>query len=159
MQLKDSLHIFSQQLAHWYNPESVFVSLFGKEQYLFWLDSSKGEKGFSRFSYMGDVTGSLSKRIYYSVADNKLKIIEKGKTEIISKSIFTYLEEQLQHNSKRHATLVSTSSQKSGKLTDFIPFYFTGGFVGYFGYELQNECGGNTPYESNLPDACFFFIH
>ena len=34
-----------------------------------------------------------------------------------------------------------------------LPFPFTGGYVGYFGYELKAECGAGTRHRSALPDS------
>jgi para-aminobenzoate synthetase len=38
-----------------------------------------------------------------------------------------------------------------------LPFDFNCGFVGYFGYELKAETGGQLAHESGLPDAMFIF--
>lgn len=34
-----------------------------------------------------------------------------------------------------------------------VPFPFTGGYVGYFGYELKAECGSPNKHQSALPDS------
>ena len=38
-----------------------------------------------------------------------------------------------------------------------LPFEFQCGFVGWLGYELKAECGGEAAHESSLPDAAFVF--
>src|SRR5579859_1719112 len=132
-------HIYYKKLSYWYEQEVVFSTLFVQEAYSFWLDSSKVTKGVSRFSYMGDTTGELSKKIHYRIEGNVLTI--NGKKQKIS--IFDYLEKEL----------------LTGKIeSDKMPFDFIGGFIGYFGYELQAECGSHMFYQSVFPDAYFFFI-
>jgi para-aminobenzoate synthetase len=34
-----------------------------------------------------------------------------------------------------------------------VPFPFTGGYVGYFGYELKAECGAVNKHQSTMPDC------
>jgi para-aminobenzoate synthetase len=75
--------------------------------------------------------GIPAKRIAYS--------IEKK----VHTNIFDYLEKELNHWKDIQADL---------------PFDFVGGFVGYFGYELQAECGGKQYHTSAFPDAYFFFV-
>jgi para-aminobenzoate synthetase len=38
-----------------------------------------------------------------------------------------------------------------------LPFDFNGGFVGYLGYELKSESGGDLAHMSPYPDSCLIF--
>ncbi|HSW96609.1 MAG TPA: aminodeoxychorismate synthase component I [Candidatus Saccharimonadales bacterium] len=143
MQLKKSFHIYSRKLAAWRDPDSIFTVLFSKEPHAFWLDSSKVEDGLSRFSYIGDITGPLSKKITYTIREKKITCNGKEKNS----SIFDYLEEELEIWRRKVFTP-----------TVPYPFDFTGGFVGYFGYELQEDCSSAMFHQSSFPDAYFFFI-
>ena len=37
-----------------------------------------------------------------------------------------------------------------------LPFDFWGGYVGYLGYELKAECGGDNAHQAPTPDAAMF---
>jgi len=39
-----------------------------------------------------------------------------------------------------------------------LPFDFTGGYVGYLGYELKAECGAPGKHQSPYPDACLLRV-
>ena len=39
-----------------------------------------------------------------------------------------------------------------------LPFQFTGGYVGYLGYELKAECGSTNKHRSPLHDACLLRV-
>jgi para-aminobenzoate synthetase len=39
-----------------------------------------------------------------------------------------------------------------------LPFHFTGGYVGYLGYELKSECGAPGNHYSPYPDACLLRV-
>ncbi len=39
-----------------------------------------------------------------------------------------------------------------------LPFQFTGGYVGYLGYELKAECGAPGKHRSPFPDACLLRV-
>jgi para-aminobenzoate synthetase len=38
-----------------------------------------------------------------------------------------------------------------------LPFDFTGGYVGYFGYEMKAECGAVNRHRAAMPDASWLF--
>jgi para-aminobenzoate synthetase len=38
-----------------------------------------------------------------------------------------------------------------------LPFDFTGGYVGYFGYETKADCGSPNRHRAETPDACWLF--
>jgi para-aminobenzoate synthetase len=40
-----------------------------------------------------------------------------------------------------------------------LPFQFTGGYVGYLGYELKAECGASNRHRSPFPDACLLRVN
>ncbi|MBS1910796.1 MAG: aminodeoxychorismate synthase component I [Bacteroidetes bacterium] len=134
--------IRSRKLNTFYDSERVFVNLFGAEPRAFWLDSSRTEPGLSRFSYMGAPTGPLSATIRYTSASRDLTIEEGGAVLRRTQSIFDYLDREL---ARRRC------------YADELPFDFNAGFVGYFGYELKQECGTSAEHESRCPDAAFVF--
>ena len=39
-----------------------------------------------------------------------------------------------------------------------LPFAFTGGYVGYLGYEMKSECGAPAKHRSPYPDACLLRV-
>ena len=121
--------------------ERAFVHLYGDSSDAFWLDSSKLDER-SRFSFMGAAGGPLSARIVYDVKDGEVVVHRGGEVERRRESIFDYLSHEM-----RRMRLVS----------DGLPFDFDCGFVGYFGYELKADCGGDAVHESELPDAAFLF--
>ncbi len=134
-------NIHSRKLTVYPDSERVFVHLFGSQSTAFWLDSSRVEPGLSRFSFMGDATGPNSLLVQYSITDQKLTINCSGQTTHSRESIFSYLHRELD---RRYNCL------------EGLPFDFNCGFVGYFGYELKAECGGNIVHQSPFPDAMFF---
>ena len=61
-------------------------------------------------------------------------------------SVWDYLRQQLQRN--RLEIYDETAQQ--------LPFDFWGGYVGYLGYELKAECGGDNAHQAPTPDAAMF---
>lgn len=139
--LQFSMNLYHKKIPKWVDPESIFTGSFAKKEYSFWLDSSKVEKGLSRFSFMGDA----NTHIRYSIVNKNLIITENGKEKKLQKSIFDFLEGEL--------------LKRQGRVSTYdLPFDFVGGFVGYFGYELQSECGSQNFHTSKFPDAYFLFV-
>jgi len=108
-------------------PETLFRALFSQEQFAFWLDSAM-VTGRSRFSYMGASTNTYTSDICTSRQGD---------------SVFDWLKRSLQET-KIDAPPVPVPE---------VPFPFTGGYIGYFGYELKAECGARNKHRSALPDA------
>src|SRR4051794_2190703 len=114
-------------LEAWCEPEAVFGALYSGHDHVAWLDSSRNGAGVARFSYIGAPDGPLGRAVRYDVAGG-------------DESVFDHLRRAL-------ARL---------RVDDpALPFDFVGGFVGYFGFELKAECGGEPTQDSPLPDAAF----
>lgn len=136
------LELYNRRLKYYPDPETVFFNLFKSSSYSFWLDSSLALPGLSRFSFMGDNSGPLSKVFKYNLAQKKVTILYKDCSELINSSIFPYLQKEL-----NHYQVISSGKEQS------LPFY--GGFVGYLGYELKAELGARESWKSGQPDAYF----
>ncbi len=104
------------------------------------LESALMQPGLSRFSYVECVQKDKNITVKYD-AEKKV-ITQKFADDIqeINQSIFDYLETHF------------VSIQTSPKL---CPFPFTGGFIGWFGYELKCELLNLPKITSDLPDALF----
>jgi len=123
------------------DPERAFAHLYGRSRNAFWLDSSAGgERG--RFSFMGDGEGPLAATVTYDVGAKQVRIERAGLTEARPESIFDYLARELE-------SLRPPSAE--------LPFDFSGGFVGYLGYELKAECDGAAAHRARTPDAALLF--
>lgn len=137
--MKNEFKIGYEKLIEWIDPELVFRALFADYQRAFWLDSSMAGSPSSRFSYMG----IPDETIVYSLAGNRLVVERGNKSEAFSQDIYTYLDEQLSQRKVR---------------SENLPFDFSGGYIGYFGYELKALCGGRKSYESSYPDSLWYFV-
>jgi para-aminobenzoate synthetase len=122
--------------------ETAFIRLFGDAPSAFWLDSSRQDSGLGRFSYIGAGGGPLSALVSHDVAAGQLTLQRAGQREIHAGGLFGWLDHALAELS----------------LADHcLPFDFTGGFVGYLGYELKAECGSALVHRSPHPDAMLLF--
>lgn len=124
------------------DPEQVFVDLFGSTANAFWLDSSFASPA-SRFHFMGDASGPLSQVVRYDVRRKQLTVTTATTREVREESVFAYLVREL--------------AERAIEPNPRLPFDFSCGFVGYFGYELKAECGGDDAHRASTPDACFLF--
>ena len=89
-----SLRLVAKRLEHPIDPEQAFVSLYGKSENAFWLDSSRSGEA-ARFSFMGDDSGPLGATIVYDVGVGELRIERDGGVELRRESIFDYLANEL----------------------------------------------------------------
>ncbi|WP_437766369.1 chorismate-binding protein [Sorangium sp. So ce281] len=123
----------------WVDPERAFAGLFAAAPYAFWLDSSAtGRDG--RFSFMGSATEAIESR---GAAVTRWSAGGPGgvPTSTTSEgSPFAALRREL----------ASVSVDPSD-----LPFHFTGGLVGYLGYELKEHLGfGASAHPRRaLPDS------
>lgn len=124
------------------DPEQAFVALYGDEPHAFWLDSSR-VSGRARFSFMGASGGPLSAVVSYDVADGVVRVARPEVVETYKESIFDYL---------------SREQERMCHVFEGLPFGFECGFVGYLGYELKADCGGERVHDSSMPDAAFMMI-
>ncbi|MEU0897509.1 aminodeoxychorismate synthase component I [Streptomyces massasporeus] len=123
--------------------EAVFRRMFAGSARAFWLDSSLVEPGRSRFSFLGDDQGPLAEFVRYDVDAGRCEIERAGRpVRRVRASVFDYLKRQL-GNRRVDAT--------------GLPFDFTGGYVGYFGYEMKADCGSSNRHRSPAPDAAWLF--
>ncbi|MET8767147.1 aminodeoxychorismate synthase component I [Streptomyces sp. NPDC004658] len=122
--------------------EAAYAELFGTSEYAFWLDSSRVEPGLSRFSFLGDASGPLSEVLTYRLADRAVLVRDAAGVHAEDGSIFDVLDRRLAER----------------RLDDpGLPFDFTSGYVGYFGYELKGDLGSRNRHSAETPDAAWMF--
>ncbi|MFG2726839.1 aminodeoxychorismate synthase component I [Streptomyces canus] len=135
--------LHTRRIAGAVDTEAAFTRMYASSRRAFWLDSALVEDGRSRFSFFGDDGGPLAEFVRYDVESGKCEIERAGRpTRKVAASVFDYLGRQL------------TSRRVDGA---GLPFDFTGGYVGYFGYEMKGDCGSPNRHTSDVPDACWLF--
>ncbi len=136
-----SLQIVVERLDVEIDAERAFIALYGDSENAFWLDSSDtGDRG--RFSFIGDGSGPLASAVIYDAELGEVRIERMGRVELRRESVFDFLKSEI---------------SRLRQIGDGLPFDFNCGFVGYFGYELKAECGGEVAHRSPHPDAAFIF--
>ncbi len=155
-QQRPTHRLHTRRIAGAVDTEAAFGRMYADSPRAFWLDSSQVEKGRSRFSFFGDDSGPLAEFVRYDVTSGVCEIERAGRpTRKVRASVFDYLKRQLTH---RHVDATG------------LPFDFTGGYVGYFGYETKADCGpssqnagGPAPsapanvHQAQTSDACWLF--
>jgi para-aminobenzoate synthetase len=123
--------------------EAAFTRLFARSDNAFWLDSARAEAGLARFSMLGEAAGELAEVAVYRVGDSAVQVHRAGGVAVsVPGTIFDYLEREL--------------TRRSVDAPD-LPFDFSGGYVGYFGYELKADCGSPNAHRASTPDAVWVF--
>lgn len=140
-----TFEVMTQQCAFQGDTAAIFQKAFVQHDVAVWLDSSQIIPGFSRFSYMGAPDGPHSYHVNYDAKTQITNVCRHQEKTSHAISIFTYLKQTLQ----------------SIRITprNDLPFDFHGGFIGYLGYELNQETapishGKRSPY----PDAQWVFL-
>ncbi|MFF1956687.1 aminodeoxychorismate synthase component I [Streptomyces sp. NPDC058220] len=138
----EGLGIISTVVSTAADSEAIFLKLFDNIPYCFWLDSSRVEEGLSRFSFLGDTSGPLSEVLTYRTGSGTVEVRDANGVHIVTGSVFDVLEQRLRER----------------RIPDSdLPFDLTGGYVGYFGYELKAECGATARHTAETPDAIWMF--
>ncbi|WP_210944093.1 aminodeoxychorismate synthase component I [Streptomyces sp. MK37H] len=138
----EELGIISTVVPTAADSEAIFLKLFDNTPYCFWLDSSRVEEGLSRFSFLGDTSGPLSEILTYRTGSGTVEVRDAKGVDIVPGSVFDVLEQRLRER----------------RIPDSdLPFDLTGGYVGYFGYELKAECGATARHTAETPDAMWMF--
>jgi len=118
--------------------EAIFTACYASSPSCFWLDSSSG----GRFSFLGDGSGPLSETLSYRVGSGQVEISDAAGLRVVPGNAFEVLEQRLRHR----------------RIADpGLPFDFTCGYVGYFGYELKADCGASAAHVAAGPDAVWLF--
>ncbi|GAA2149858.1 aminodeoxychorismate synthase component I [Kitasatospora kazusensis] len=125
--------------------ETAYQEIFAGNEHGFWLDSGNVIEGLSRFSFLGDGSGPLAEYITFRTTDGAVKVRRAGGAEeLVDKGFFEYLETQLK--------------DRRMPAPQGLPFDFNLGYVGYLGYELKAEAGGEAVHKSETPDAALLFV-
>ncbi|WP_069165242.1 aminodeoxychorismate synthase [Nocardia altamirensis] len=123
--------------------ESAFVRLYSNSPTAFWLDSEHVEPGLDRFSFLGDASGPLAEVVRYRVGTGEVTVESSdGNRRVVAGGVLDYLAAELR---LRHLELPD------------LPFDFAGGYVGYLGYEVKADCGGQVAHRAPTPDAQWLF--
>ncbi|MFR9751430.1 aminodeoxychorismate synthase [Nocardia sp. 004] len=123
--------------------ESAFTQLYSDSHTAFWLDSEHVEPGADRFSFLGDASGPLAEVVRYRVGEGTVTVeSSSGQRRTVAGGILDYLSTEL--------------TARRCEVPD-LPFDFAGGYVGYLGYEVKADCGGNTVHRAPTPDAQWIF--
>jgi len=124
-------------------PEEVFQTLCAGRPHAFWLDSENSTQPGSRYSLMGAGGSPGSVALSYNLAERRLTLTGADLVEHVTGDVFTMLEEIV--------------SSVDVRVPDDWPLAFTGGLVGYLGYELKALTTGAEVYHSPQADA--WFLH
>ncbi|MGW0806663.1 aminodeoxychorismate synthase component I [Nonomuraea sp. NPDC002799] len=123
--------------------EPVYHALFGGSRHTMWLDSARHGPGLARFSYLAEASSAHGEVLTYRVGEGEVSIETVGAgTRRAAGSILEVLDQELRRRSVH---------------TPELPFDFTGGFMGYLGYEVKADCGSSAKHSSEVPDAVWMF--
>ncbi|MFC7480432.1 hypothetical protein ACFQX7_10835 [Luedemannella flava] len=136
------LRVRTRTLPTRWEAEAAFAALFAPGPDAFWLDSSRPDGVLGRFSIMGNADGPLARVATADVTAGVVTIRSHGGTTTVDGPFLSWLDEDL----------AACRIDDPG-----LPCPFALGWVGYLGYELKAECGGEPAHRSDLPDAAMIF--
>jgi para-aminobenzoate synthetase len=122
----------------------LFDMLFASGDRGFWLDSSQVLPDVSRYSILGGA-GPLAEWVTAEAGSGSVQISQAdGTSWVAGTDLFSYLDERM-------------ASLRNSIHLPRLPFDFALGYVGYLGYEMKADCGGQKVHETDLPDAGLLF--
>jgi para-aminobenzoate synthetase len=136
------VRVLAEHLCGGVPAETVYDQLFSRSRQAFWLDSGMRGHESARYSFMGDATGPLARWVRADVWTNEVIVESHGAAQTVTTPFLDWLD----------ADLRSMQVQ----IPD-LPFDFALGWVGYLGYELKAQCGGNRAHRAGTPDASMIF--
>ncbi|QDO44256.1 aminodeoxychorismate synthase component I [Streptomyces sp. RLB3-17] len=137
-----SLRVLAEQLPSPCDAEVAYDRLFRGGEYAFWLDSSRSDMDTGRFSVMGDASGPLARVAQADVNAGTVTVRSAEGTRVVQGGLLEWLDRDLR------SIRVEVPPLDCG---------FALGWVGYLGYELKAECGGDAAHRSKEPDAVMVF--
>src|SRR5690625_203651 len=132
-----SVGIFTRRFPGTLNTPETFRRLEAGTSAAFWLDSAAAHRGQGETTVMGTNAGPLAQTVRWDAETNLLEIFEDGSTLRRTGDVLTYLEQ---------TRWKPSSVQLPG---------FTGGWVGYLGYEAKQSTMARhrNHWQARTPDA------
>jgi para-aminobenzoate synthetase len=138
----ENLELLTRRVPADASAQTLFERLFASQRPSFWLDSSAELSADSRFSIVGGM-GPLGEWVTAEAGKGTVSVTTAdGNATDVSVDMFGYLSAQLAARQLPPAGL---------------PFEFSLGYVGYLGYEMKADCGGEKVHATDLADAAFLF--
>ncbi|MER8183454.1 aminodeoxychorismate synthase component I [Kitasatospora sp. NPDC094015] len=136
------LRVLTRSMPTRWDDEVAYDRLFRGGPYAYWLDSSRPDEGAGRFSVMGDAGGPLGRVAVADVARGTVTVHTAAGAEVVPGPFLDWVDRDLR---ELHTEVPE------------LPFDFALGWVGYLGYELKAECGGEAAHRADTPDAVLVF--
>ncbi len=136
------LRVLAERLPGGIPAEVVYDRLFSRSAAAFWLDSGMRGHESARYSFMGDATGPLARWVRADVWAEEVIVESHGAAQTVRMPFLDWLDVDLRSMQVQLPNL---------------PFDFALGWVGYLGYELKAQCGGDRAHRAKNPDASMIF--
>ncbi|MFG2295497.1 aminodeoxychorismate synthase component I [Streptomyces sp. NPDC048603] len=138
------LRVLADILTTRWDDETVYDRLFRSGPHGFWLDSSRTGGPEGRFSVLGNAAGPLARVAMADVASGTVSVASAGGVpeQLVAEDFLDWIDRDL----RSCRTEVPE-----------LPFDFALGWVGYLGYELKSQCGGEATHRAEDPDAVMVF--
>ncbi|WP_018774062.1 aminodeoxychorismate synthase component I [Arthrobacter sp. 131MFCol6.1] len=141
------LQLLAERVQAQPEPAQLFAALFGGSTNAVWLDSSLDPAGLapeaaerSRFSILADDGGRFGQSVQHS--SGRTRVSTGQATVTTDGPFFRWLD--------------GVWGRRALRAPEAYPCEFTLGWLGYLGYELKRETGGND-VTAATPDACLIF--